>query len=113
MITNASGIVRKLRSTNAHGESVLEAVGKQERLGVVTLKVASVPTGIRAAESATRGNAREHISTVKLLLLPDTVAAEGDQIEVYAKKVRIVSMEPRFRAHGGLDHYEVTGERWV
>jgi len=113
MRPNAKCIVRKVRGADAYGQPSVEQPGLGEGCAVVRLAKVYQPSGIRAAESASRGNARDEVMQSKLLLQPDTRARPGDQVTIMGVAMRVVSFEPRLRAHGGLDHYEVTLELWA
>jgi hypothetical protein len=113
MRPNAKCIVRRCSGNDEYGQPTVEQPGLGEGCAVVRLAKMYQPSGIRAAESASRGNARDESVLSKLLLSPDTRAREGDQVTIMGIAMRVVSKEPRLRAHGGLDHFEVTLELWA
>lgn len=72
----------------------------------------SEKSAVRADTSASRGNARELVSDIDVLLSPKTVARIDDIIEVAGFKFRISRVCMRHNLQGRLDHFQIGGTFW-
>lgn len=97
--------------TDVYGQP-LPTTSVLERCAVVKLNIKSQISAIRADASASRGNARELVSEVVILLTPTTQANIDDVIEIADNKIRVTAKRPQYAVTGSLDHYRVEGMIW-
>ena len=104
-------IVLASGKTDVYGQP-LPTVKVPELCAVVKMNIKSQISAIRADASASRGNARELISEVVILLTTATQANIDDVIEIAGNKIRITAKRPQYAVTGNLDHYRVEGMIW-
>lgn len=80
--------------------------------GVVTLNFTSTRTSIRSDASATRGSAREDQAKIRLLFPPLYPIDIDDTVIITGRRVRVISIEPRYDLAGELDHNQVDCDFW-
>lgn len=112
-ISNNTGVLERHDGTyDAYGQPKY-ATGVSVRCGVVRLIKENVDTSVRTDSSATRGNAEEEVMRNAKILFPASVAPKrGDKFTIYGITMKIISLEPRIRVTGALDHYECTLENF-
>jgi hypothetical protein len=78
-----------------------------EKCSIVKLKVGRTQVTLRSDTGASKGHGEEVVMDAILLLRPESGVALDDLIRVQDIDVRVMSVEPRFTAHGRLDHLQV------
>lgn len=97
---------------NAHGEPIFASVSTNIACAIVHLDKATDVTSVRSDSSASRANAREQLTTAKILIVKTATVSAGDKFTISGATMRIVGVEPRYAVTGNLDHYECDMERW-
>lgn len=108
---NTTCVIIKVKEYNAYGEPIREE-RITEPCAVIDASWATKKSSVRADSSASRGNALETIADFWLLMLPTTVAAQDDIIEVYGRRVKVKELRPRFSLYGDQDHTEALCSIW-
>ena len=98
-------------ASDAYGQP-LPGKWVSEPCRVITLKLTSNKTSVRADSSASRGAARENQAAAEVMLGPKTAASIDDVLEIDGHKLRIVTIEPMYDATGALDHHEIGATIW-
>lgn len=79
---------------------------------VVHFGAAAQKTSVRTDSSASRGNAEEVVVAAKILLASTVDPTPAHRLEIAGRKLRALSIEPRWAVTGDLDHYECDYEVW-
>jgi hypothetical protein len=108
---------RKCRLLVNSGESDLYGQPKPGRwvtegCSLVRQRVTADKSSVRADSSASRGNAREIVADVVILMTTVTQANIDDVIAFGQSQFRITGKEPRYDVRGQLDHYEIQASIW-
>ncbi len=85
---------------------------KKERCAIVKMIQKSDKTSVRADSSASRGNAREIVADLVILLEPKTSATHDSIIEFRGDMYVVKSIHERFDIRGKHDHNEVACTYW-
>lgn len=108
---NQSCVIRSQSGYDLYGMATMGA-RKVERCAVVTMKMASEKSSVRADSSGSRGNALEIVADLKILLGPKTTAKHDAIVELHGNQFVVKSIAARFNIAGKLDHYEVLCTYW-
>ena len=103
-----------IKAQNGYDKFGMTAFGrrKRERCAIVKCVLATGKSSVRADSSGSRGNAREVIADLIILLEPKTSATHDAIIEFQDDLFVIKSMHKRFDIRGKIDHFEVECTFW-
>lgn len=79
---------------------------------VVRYKSTAQKTTVRADSSASRGRNQEAVYDTIILFEPSSAVKKDDLIEIFGEKLRINSLEYRFKINGEIDHFECGLNIW-
>jgi hypothetical protein len=79
---------------------------------IVKLERSSEKTSVRTDSSASRGSAQEILADARFLFPKNVIVQEGDRVEFGDFKLTVVSVWPRYRVTGELDHWQVDCNIW-
>ena len=103
--------VSKVTGTDLYGK---RTYGTPETVpfAIVKLERSSEKTSVRTDSSASRGSAQEILADARFLFPKNVTLQEGDLIEFGDFKLTVVSVWPRYRVTGELDHWQVDCNIW-
>lgn len=104
-VPNNSGLLSSINGTNAFGE-ITHGKARRVACGVVDLAGAVEKTAVRADSSASRGAADEVQSVATILFKINVAPRLGDLFVIAGRRLRIISIAPRYAVAGFLDHFE-------
>lgn len=112
LIPNITCNVTKRLGTDVYGQEQM-GTAVVTKCAIVKLLSAKMKTSVRADSSASRGNADEVVADARLLFLPQTDVAEGDEVNVAGFRLKVVGIFPRYNMPGKLDHWQVDADIWA
>lgn len=103
-----------VRARNGYDHFGLAKFGlrRKERCAIVKMIQQSNKTSVRADSSASRGNAREVVADLVILLEPKTTATIDSIIEFGGDMYVVKSVHKRFDIRGKHDHTEAACTYW-
>jgi len=111
MQPNADCTVTETIGHDRHGAEQL-GNSRKARCAVVKLSALSGPTSVRTDSSASRGSASEKTADARLLFAHGTVKID-DKIDIHGHSLRVISIDPKVRLGGGIDHDQVDLIVWA
>ena len=99
-------------STDLYGKRTYSA-WVTKSFGIIKLEQKSEKTSVRTDSSASRGSAQEILADARFLFPKDVILKEGDRIQFGGFYLTVVSVFPRHRVTGELDHWQVDCDIWV
>lgn len=80
---------------------------------IVKLEQRNDKTSVRTDSSASRGSAKEILADARLLFPKNVILHEGDRVQFGGFMLTVVSVWPRYRVTGEMDHWQVDCDIWA
>lgn len=80
---------------------------------IVKLEQRADKTSVRTDSSASRGSAKEILADARFLFPKNVVLKQGDRIRFANFTLTVVSVWPRHRVTGEMDHWQVDCDIWA
>ena len=104
--------VAKLLGADMYGKRTYGDYTTQS-FAIVKLEQKTDKTSVRTDSSASRGSAQEILADARFLFPKNVDLAEGDRIKFGGFTLTVVSVWPRHRVTGELDHWQVDCNIWA
>lgn len=102
---------QKAATNDVYGQPVLGRV-TYEMVSPIKLEFTSQHTTVRTDSAASRGHGYETTSNVVFLALPTSKIGIDDILTIAGNQVFVITLHPRYRPNGRVDHIEIHCAAW-